>query len=235
MAVDDYDGLDVLGPDGDKIGRVERTYIDDRGVAHVVAVKLGALFATHHRLVPTDKAEVTEAGLQVPYTKLTVENSPEVPDVTDSLDSDVLAQVSSYYTDTSSDEDGDSEDAPGAVPAAEADRPDGEDGEGLGDRLQGMAQRVGDRLTDQDGGADGRVETDPATAGAEDLGRVRDLGDVIEVPIVEEEVVKRPVVREVLRVRKSTVAETQPVGADVRREDVEVERAGDTTGGVDDS
>jgi len=56
---------------------------------------------------------------------------------------------------------------------------------------------------------------------------VRDLGDVIEVPIVEEEIVKRPVVKEVLRIRKSSTSERQTVQDDVRKEDVEVISEGD--------
>jgi uncharacterized protein (TIGR02271 family) len=57
--------------------------------------------------------------------------------------------------------------------------------------------------------------------------QVRDLGDVIEVPIVEEEIVKRPVVKEVLRIRKSSTSEQQTVQDTVRKEDVEVISEGD--------
>ncbi len=60
-----------------------------------------------------------------------------------------------------------------------------------------------------------------------EIGAVRDLGDVIEVPIVEEELVKRPVVKEVLRIRKTQVSEPRTVEADVRKEDVEVVRDGE--------
>jgi hypothetical protein len=53
-------------------------------------------------------------------------------------------------------------------------------------------------------------------------GQVRDLGDVVEIPIIEEVVVKKPVVKEVLRVRKRQVVEQDTVQGEVRREDVEV-------------
>jgi Domain of unknown function (DUF2382)/PRC-barrel domain len=61
------------------------------------------------------------------------------------------------------------------------------------------------------------------------VGEIRDLGDVIEIPIVEEElqITKRPVVKEVIRVRKRTVVETRTVEADLRKEDVEVVPEGD--------
>lgn len=51
---------------------------------------------------------------------------------------------------------------------------------------------------------------------------MRGTGDVIEVPIIEEELVKRPVVKEVLRVRKTPETVQRTVGADVRNEAVDV-------------
>jgi len=47
------------------------------------------------------------------------------------------------------------------------------------------------------------------------------------VPIVEEELVKRPVVKEVLRIRKHSVSEGRTVSADVRKEEIEVDTEGD--------
>jgi hypothetical protein len=55
-------------------------------------------------------------------------------------------------------------------------------------------------------------------------GEIRDAGDVIEIPIVEEQLVKRPVVKEVLRIRKSAIGEQQTVREVLRKEDVEVEQ-----------
>lgn len=55
-----------------------------------------------------------------------------------------------------------------------------------------------------------------------------DKGDAVEIPIVEERVVKHPVVTEVLRVRKTPITERRTVEADVRKEDIEVEGTGDT-------
>jgi stress response protein YsnF len=56
---------------------------------------------------------------------------------------------------------------------------------------------------------------------------VIDKGDVVEIPIVEERLVKQPVVTEVLRVHKTLRTERRTVEADVRKEDVEVEGTGD--------
>ena len=63
---------------------------------------------------------------------------------------------------------------------------------------------------------------------------MRDLGDVIEVPIVEEELVKRPVVKEILRIRKHTVTDQQQVDEEPRKDDIEVDREGDVDVRVDD-
>jgi uncharacterized protein (TIGR02271 family) len=56
--------------------------------------------------------------------------------------------------------------------------------------------------------------------------------DEIRVPIMEEEIVveKRVVPKEELVIRKSEVAETKMVGADVRHEEVDVQRSGDVRG-----
>ena len=63
-----------------------------------------------------------------------------------------------------------------------------------------------------------------APASARRIGEVRDRGDVIEIPIVEDEVevVRRPVVKEVLRVRKDQVTEQQTIDTTVRKERIEV-------------
>lgn len=70
---------------------------------------------------------------------------------------------------------------------------------------------------------------EPVPETTEEMTRVRDLGDVVEIPVVEEELVKRPVVKEVIRVRKTSVPQERLVEDVVRREDVEVERE-DVTG-----
>jgi uncharacterized protein (TIGR02271 family) len=52
-------------------------------------------------------------------------------------------------------------------------------------------------------------------------------GEVIEIPVIEEQLVKQPVVKEVLRVRKRDVGTTETVHTTLRREDVDVAREGD--------
>ena len=73
--MEDYDGAQVLDADGNAVGTVDRTYVDDGGTAQMVDVKIGNLFAKH-RLVPVDQAQATDDGLQVPYIKDGIEESP---------------------------------------------------------------------------------------------------------------------------------------------------------------
>lgn len=133
--------------------------------------------------------------------------------------------------------------------------PFSKDASSAGDTLEGdLLDRVrafyrgdvGDAVTDTAGAAeadtdeaessddtesDQTVETSQDTGnGGQTAGAVRDLGDVIEVPVYEERLVKQPVVAEVLRIRKTPQAQQQSVEADLRKEDVEVVQEGDVTG-----
>jgi hypothetical protein len=64
---------------------------------------------------------------------------------------------------------------------------------------------------------------------------IRDEGEVVEIPIVEEELVKRPVVKEVVRVRKETVTRQQPVETTLRREELVVDEQGEVDVTTDDA
>ena len=96
-----------------------------------------------------------------------------------------------------------------------------------------QAQRHGPTIQEGEVAVRDVGRTEPRDASAvpaddvQDMRQVRDRGDVIEVPIVEEELVKRPVVKEILRIRKDTVTDRQQVNEELRKEDVEIERDGD--------
>ena len=214
--VQDYDGTAVVDATGEKIGTVERSYVDDSGAVRVVRLKIGMLRAKH-RLVPVDEVQPEEDTLRVPYTKQVVEESPDV-DVDDDLEGETLERVRAYYSGMQ-----------GRVPN---DTQTQEERRAQPDDRPVVRER---RATVRDvGQAEARdAAAVPADAGQEMRG-VRDLGDVIEVPIVEEELVKRPVVKEVLRIRKHTVTDQQQVNEQLRREDVEVDREGDVDVRVED-
>ncbi len=215
--IQDYNGDTVVDATGERIGTVEQSYVDDGGTVRAVGVKIGTL-RTKHRIVPVDGASREKDRLTVPYTKRTVEESPDA-DAGDTLEGEMLQRVRAYYA-GAGERVGDR--APGARPAASQTR-----------QPPATAQS---REAPAD---DTREAETPEAAGslsdeARELGAVRDLGDTIEVPIVEEEIVKRPVVKEVLRIRKSTVAEQQKVEADLRKEDIEIDREGDVEVRVED-
>jgi hypothetical protein len=178
----DYDGIGVRDANDDKVGTVERTYVDSSGVPRFVEVEMGTLLHTY-RLVPAEDAKLVEDELVVPYAKDTIEGSPEAPHDGETLEGDLLDQIHAYY---------------------DLDRQGVQANEGVEQQVQEMPAM--------------HSETAIST------GQVRDLGDVIEVPIVEEVLVKQPVVKEVLRIRKRQVAESRTIRDDVRKEDVEVEQ-----------
>lgn len=97
--INDYDGTDVLDAAGEKVGTVEHSYDDEEGRVHLVEVQTGHLLHKH-RLVPVDDSQQVAAGLQVPYTKETIMDSPDAKDVDGTLDGDALQQVRAYYAGT---------------------------------------------------------------------------------------------------------------------------------------
>lgn len=227
--IEDYDGADLIDATDERIGKVERSYVDDTGAVRFVEVKMGGLRAKH-RLVPMDQAQRTNDGLKVPFSKDVVEASPDASSAGDELEGETLDVARMYYAGGNGDEDEtagiDTEAA--AVPVSEtaprrASTSDSDNDTGLVDKAGHAIEHVREKLPrsrSSGGEAGGKLDSG-------NVGRVRDLGDVIEVPIVEEELVKRPVVREVLRIRKRQVTEHQSVSGELRKEEIEVDRQGD--------
>jgi hypothetical protein len=229
--LEDYDGADVYGADGEKIGSVDHTYVDANNVPKYVGLTMGGLIRKH-RLVPLDEAETADDGLHVPFTKDAVANSPDASDADGDVPADLLDGVAAYYGGLGTG---------GAVSGDAADDEDGadlqDDGPSFSDRVSGAVQGIKNAVTDErddtagpdSASRDTSETTDSIPSVGGQVGQVRDLGDVIEVPVVEEEIVKRPVVREVVRIRKNQTSDVQTVEGDVRSEDVEVIPSGDVT------
>jgi hypothetical protein len=203
----DYDGAVVVDATGDRIGTVERSYVDDGGAARFVEVKIGSLLPKH-RLIPLANAQAKKDGLVVPYAKSVIVASPDASSAGDTLEGEMLERVRAYYA--GGRESGDVTTAPTAAPADE-------------DAVSGAGRA----------GVSDTADADSGSAATRQRGGVRDLGEVIEVPIVEEELVKRPVVKEVLRIRKDRVAEQRTIEATLRKEDVEIAQDGDVVAGDD--
>lgn len=226
--LEDYDGLDVLDAQDESVGTVERSYVDDRGRACFAEVKMRGL-RSKHRLVPVDDIERGDNYIKVGFDKHTIEESPDASSAEDALDGTLLDDIRAYY-DRARDGDRNSEASvtrPGARPTQDSGGDeDDTPSEGISETISDSASREqevlpGDAITSEVA-VESSVESTAATGGV-----IRDGDDVIEVPIVEEEIVKRPVVKEVLRIRKSTVSEPAEVNEDVRKEHVEVESEGD--------
>ncbi len=94
--IQDYDGAAVIDARGERIGIVERSYVDDCGSVQFVETKIGKLRAKH-RLVPATDARRTGAGLEIPYTKETVIGSPDASSVPEALKGEKLEEVRAYY------------------------------------------------------------------------------------------------------------------------------------------
>ncbi|GAC1326856.1 MAG: hypothetical protein NVSMB22_18130 [Chloroflexota bacterium] len=211
----DYDGLDVFDAEGAKIGHVDRSYVDENGRAGLLEIKMGALLGKH-RLIPVEHITPIETGLKFPFLKKIVEQSPNYAS-SDTIDSDTLDGIHAYYTGKQSSAVPDRETTAGPSDTASV---------SATNDPYGAAQET----TEIDQHAIAAHLDSTGATGAEqgaDLGAIRDLGDIIEIPIVEEQLVKRVVVKEVLRIRKSEIAEMQNVEGTVRKESVEVDKSGE--------
>jgi len=229
--MEDYDGTDVADAAGERIGTVERSYVDDQGKVQFVEVKLRGLRAKH-RLIPMDIIDRTDNALTVSFARGVVEESPDASSARDTLEEGTLDQIRAYYESQRRGLGPAVADA-AAIPVSESETDttsgsasSGQGKEGIGDKMRGAVEQVREKLPGGSGAEGGQSQGDESWHG-QDRFQVRDLGDVIEVPIVEEEIVKRPVVKEVLRIRKSSTSEQQTVQGDVRKEHVEVISEGD--------
>jgi hypothetical protein len=194
----DYNGSQVIDVNADEVGTVEESYEDSEGTIRFVKVKIGSLFAKH-RLVPTEEVETTGNGIQVPYSKDAIDNSPDASAAGEMLDGDLLEEAQAYY-------------AAGPKIAHVI------DDSSVGDEPDAASVLPGQNQPEV-----AVVPSDQNQAADVQLGEIRDAGDVIEIPIIEEQLVKRRVVKEVLRVRKRDVGEQQTVSAQVRKEDIEID------------
>lgn len=204
MNDDDLTGATVYDSNGNDIGTIEEIYGDEGGPAQYARVKIGRLLAKH-RLVPLDGVRRSAEGVTVPYSKDAIENSPDLPSDVNPMSGMVAEDLRGYYASTGDVTTTATRSTPTPTASSGSDRPSSEGEEDSGDDIPTASR------------GDGAP-----------VGQVRDLGDVVEIPVVEERVVKEPVVTEVVRVRKTPgETETKTVSADVRKEDVQVESDGD--------
>jgi stress response protein YsnF len=96
LTVDECIDRDLLGAEGDRIGKIHEVYMDDdTGQPEWFAVKTG-WFGNNISFVPIRDAAATESGLHVPYRKDQVKGAPNVePD--GRLSQDEEASLYAHY------------------------------------------------------------------------------------------------------------------------------------------
>lgn len=203
MQHDDLLGTAIYDATGDHVGKVEQTYPDDGSTVRFARVKIGTLLAKH-RLVPLEDATPTRDGLQVPYSRQAIESAPDLPKEVDPLSGMAAEDLQGYYASSRDTGTGTGE------PASNPVQPETSE-------LSRSGAETNDAVLE-----DGEI---PAVSRVPepDVGQVRDRGDFVEIPVVEERLVKQPVVTEVVRVHKTHTTDERTASADVRKEDIETD------------
>ena len=98
---DRYDGYTVVDADGDRIGTVDTTYVNEAGQQEYIAVRrglAGLIPGTGSSIIPIDVCAVdnTSGTIQVNADKDVVKGSPSLGS-TDEMTPDYETQVRSYY------------------------------------------------------------------------------------------------------------------------------------------
>src|SRR2546421_12707365 len=96
MMMQTYDGAKVVDAQGEPVGAVERSYVDDSGTVRLVEVAIGSFFPTY-RLVPVADAQLRDGRLAVPYTKDVIVESPDASLTRATLEGELLERVWAYY------------------------------------------------------------------------------------------------------------------------------------------
>ena len=243
-------GREVYGPDGDKIGKAGRVFVDDHtGRPKWVSVETG-LFGTHDTYIPVDGATFDGDRLTVPYAKGQVKGAPALGGG-DHLSPDDEATLDRYYR-------GQDDDRVGAR-AGHADLHDGDrtDGDRSGDddamtiseeqlavstrsvatervRLRKHVVTEEVTLTVTLRKERFTVEREPVAEGevGDHVGSTDFAGFDQEIVLYEEVPVVEKVLRPVERIRLGTevTTEQQTVSDEVRKERVELDQPEDLTG-----
>jgi sporulation protein YlmC with PRC-barrel domain len=89
-------GHDLVGRDGDKIGRIEEIYLDAESNEPEWALVTTGLFGTKQTFVPLSEASESDDTLVVPFDKATVKDAPKV-DADGQLSEREEAELYRYY------------------------------------------------------------------------------------------------------------------------------------------
>jgi stress response protein YsnF len=90
-------GMDVIGSDGERIGRAGSVFLDDdTGQPEWITVETG-LFGLKENFVPADQATVEGDSLRIPYDKAKVKDAPQIEPTEGHIDESEEAELYRYY------------------------------------------------------------------------------------------------------------------------------------------
>jgi uncharacterized protein (TIGR02271 family) len=233
-------GRDVVGSDG-KIGSVKDIYYDDRsGQPEWLAVSTG-WFGTRVSFVPIAEARSVADEVHVPFTKDTVKDAPHAEadgHLSEAEERRLYAHYGRQYDESEPARRSPTTGTTGTTGRTKGNAPGERDAVTRSEEELDVSTRRHEagkvrlrKWVDTEhversvpvSRDEVRIEREPVTESGPVRGdTLRD--EVVEVPLMEEEVVtdKRVTPKERVRVEKDTVTEDQRVEADLRRERVEV-------------
>lgn len=243
-------GREVHGPDGDKIGKAGRVYVDDQtGNPKWVSVETG-LLGTRASFIPLEGAAFDGERLTVPYDKSRVKGAPDLGDG-DHLSPEDEVTLNQYYSGAGSEasddglrDDDDSDDRTGRAGHGVADAP-GPDDDAMTVSEEQLAVstrsvptervRLRKHVVTEEVTLTVTLRKERLTIEREPLAESEvgnhvgssDFGDKDQEIVLYEEVpVVQKVLRPIERIRLATevTTEQQTVSGDVRKERVEADR-----------
>ena len=230
----EWRGRDMVGRDGEKIGKLEEVYLDARSGQPEWATVNTGLFGTKQSFVPLAEAEPARGNVVVPYSKDQVKEAPSV-DPDGELSPEEEERLYTHYGVASSESEHRAEgyDTSGPTTDDAMTRSEEELRVGIAQRERGRARLRKYVVTEQVEQTvpvqreEVRIEREPITdANVDKAVSGPEISDEEhEVVLHEEEVVteKRAVPKERVRMTKDTVTEEETVSEDVRKEQIEAE------------
>ena len=230
-------GRDMVGRDGEKIGKLEEVYLDPRSGQPEWATVNTGLFGTKQSFVPLAEAEPARGNVVVPYSKDQVKEAPSI-DPDGELSPEEEEGLYTHYGVASSESEHRAEgyDTSGPTTDDAMTRSEEELRVGIAQRERGRARLRKYVVTEQVEQTvpvqreEVRIEREPITdANVDKAVSGPEISDEEhEVVLHEEEVVteKRAVPKERVRMTKDTVSEEETVSEEVRKEQIEADGEG---------
>ncbi len=212
----------VVGPDGDKIGKIGQVFLDDHTDEPAwLTVKTG-LFGGAESFVPLQDAQMDGENVSVPFEKSKIKDAPRVKDADSHLsveeENDLYAYYNMDHTSSDHDREGDRDQAAAGTGRSDT-RGEGRD-EGRGKAGRGAGSEADATMTR----SEEQVNIDKQT---ESIGKVR-----LRKYVVTENVTKTvPVSHEEVRIEREPITEANRdqagTGTDIGEDVEEVELRGE--------